>query len=86
MSDDWAKKFVEDHNRKHSEKRQLEKEKRKRRELTEAGGREKFRQIREQIQRDVDVLRGGALFQSLNLQQQSELMFGVFLGEVRTLL
>ena len=72
MSDDWAKKFVEDHNQEQLGKQQKDQEAQARRRLAEDGAREKFHQIRERIDQDIQILRGAVAFHSLELDKSLE--------------
>jgi hypothetical protein len=77
MADDWAKKYVEAHNQEQREKQQKEQDAQARRRLAEDGAREKFHQIYERARQDVEVLRGGVAFQSMEFDPISEVRFAV---------
>jgi hypothetical protein len=77
MSDDWARKYIEGYNREQQEKQHREQEAQARRRLAEDGAREKFHQIRERVNQDVQTLRGGVAFQSMEFAEPSEMKFTV---------
>jgi hypothetical protein len=77
MSDDWARKYIEVYNREQQEKQHREQEAQARRRLAEDGAREKFHQRRERVNQDVQTLRGGVAFHSMEFDEPSEMKFTV---------
>jgi hypothetical protein len=77
MPEDWAKKYVDAHNQEQQEKQQKEQDVQARRRLAEDGAREKFHQIRERVNQDLQILRGGVAFQSIEFEETSEVKFTV---------
>jgi len=64
MSEDWAKKYVEERKQKREEKQREEQDARARRSHAEAGASGKFHQIRKQIEQDVRTLNNDPSLQS----------------------
>lgn len=65
MSDDWVRKYIDDiYNPRQQEKQDAQ----KRRHLAEAGGPEKFSQIRERIEQDIQTLRSVLAFQAVEMK------------------
>lgn len=77
MADDWAKKYVDDHNQEQLGKQQKEQEAQARRRLAEDGAREKFHQIRERVDQDLQLLRDAVAFRSVELDKSLEGRFTV---------
>jgi hypothetical protein len=72
MSDHWADKYVEVHERDRQQKQQEEQEARERRRLAKAAAPEQFHALRERIKKDLRTLRSSVTFQSVELEEFPE--------------
>jgi hypothetical protein len=67
MSDDWAKQYLEEDNRRREAKQRRDEEAQKRQECAEAGANGKFDQIRERVVQDMQTLSHAVPFQSVEV-------------------